>query len=157
MTDCCEHKTSPYDIRPDDSVLIDAAIRLGEWLYSYQQTTQQQREAISLMLAFLRNLPAPPLAGLHGEFGFQFESEDETIDEGHYGSWKVCVCRSMFEMFGCGRDDLPELSWLLCPGHSNRNDMSHAAAWATQVANPMSLVQPGQRLVVEASTWSIQD
>lgn len=148
MKDCCEDKTSPYDIRPED-----AAIGLAERLSLFEESTLEQKIAISQILAFLRNLPAPPVAGLHGEFGFRIELEGEAVDAGHLGSWCVSVCRAMFEIFSCGREGLPMLSWLLCPGHKNANTIVHADEWAAQVENPKALLMPGQRLVVEALTW----
>lgn len=112
--------------------------------------------AIEQILVFLRCLPAAPPDGLHGEFGFRFEHEDEAIDQGPYGSWCVSVCRAMFEIFGCGREGLPEFSWLLCPGRQNQNSMAHAAAWVAQVSDPKALKLAGQRLVIDASTWAVK-
>lgn len=154
MTDCYEDKTSPYDIRLEDAGLIRAALDLGERLCAFPETTQKQKEAITTMLAFLRNLPAPQPGGFSGEFGFRFEAKDESLDCGHFGSWCVGVYRGQFEIFSCGRDERTELAWELSPGQENLNDMTTAATWAAQVANPRALLLPDQRLVVEASTWS---
>ena len=150
MSDCCQDKISPYDIRPDEEKLIRAAIGLGEWLASQAEATEPQKAAIAQMLAFLRNLPAPPPPGLHGEFGFEFAHPN-----GHSGAWSVSVGRAMFEIFCCGRDDLPEFSWLLCPGAVNHNDLSCADHWIAQVSDPHALAIPDHPFVIEASTWSV--
>ncbi|MCX8038794.1 MAG: hypothetical protein N3D11_17435 [Candidatus Sumerlaeia bacterium] len=157
MIDCCEDKTSPYEIRPEDAGLINAAIALGEQLYDFPEATLQQREAISQMLTFLRRLPAPPPPELHGEFGFELQPDNDSCDGGHFGCWSVSVCRAMFEIFSCGQDDFDEFSWNLCPGHPNRNELSKADTWIKQTSNPRALMLPGQRLVIEASTWSVKD
>lgn len=153
----CKNKTSPYDIRQDDKALIQAAIRLGELLLTYEDITSEQHDSIIEMLAFLRNLPAQARLGLHGEFGFQLLADDETWDEGHYGCWYVSVGRGMLEIFCNGRDDLPEFMWELCPAHKNLNNMTHAHDWIAQVSDPHALILPGKRLRIEASTWSVSD
>lgn len=153
MHDCCQDKASPYDIRPEEEKLIQAAIGLGEWLAAQPESTAPQRAAIVQMLAFLRNLPAPPPAGLHGEFGFEFVHNN--LDIGHGGAWSVSVCRAMFEIFCCARDDLPEFSWVLCPGAVNKNDLITVEAWIAQVSNPRKLAIPEHSMAIEASTWAV--
>ena len=143
-----------YDIRPEDAGLIRAALDLGERLCTFPETTPKQKEAITTMLAFLRNLPASPPVRFGGEFGFRFEAKDESLDCGHFGSWCVCVGRGLFEIYSCGRDERTELAWELRPGLKNLNDMTNAADWAAQVAIPKALLLSDQRLVVDASTWS---
>lgn len=150
MRDCCQDKSSPYDIRQEEGKLIRAAISLGEWLASQDEATEPQRVAIAKMLAFLRNLPDPPPLDLHGEFGFEFVHPN-----GDSCTWTVCVCRTMFEIFCCGRDDLPQLRWLLYPGEVNRNDLSKADAWISQVSDPHALAIPNHSFVIEASTWTV--
>lgn len=153
--DTCQNKNSPYEIRDDEQALIEAAIGLANWLADCPEVTVQQLEAISRMRTFLENLPVPPPSDLHGEFGFEFQPDDDLWDGGHLGCWSVSVCRAMFEIFCVGRDDLPEFTWELCPGSQNRNDLSNAIAWINQVSNPKNLKLQGQHLVIQASTWSI--
>ena len=154
MTDCCKDKTSPYDLRPDEKELIEAAIGLADWLAARPDVNREQLNAIAEMRNFLRNLPAPPAPGLNGEIGYRFELTDNVPERGHFGSWCVSVCRAMFEIFHVGADDTDEFEWLLCPGETNRNSLSKAREWIEQVADPMRLLPPGQKLVIEASTWS---
>lgn len=154
LRDCCQDKTSPYDIRPAETGLFRAAIELAERLLEHD-VTDLQRGAITEMLAFLRNLPAPPPAGLNGEFGFELQSESDVSDGGHAGAWVVCVCRGLLEVFSSGYEPLTDFSWELCPGKPNQNDLSHAHEWIKQVADPYSLLPEGHRLVVEAETWAV--
>lgn len=153
MADCCQDKASPYDIREEEHELIRAAIQLGEWLAAQAEATVTQQVAIAKILEFLRNLPAPPPPGLHGEFGFRYDYAGENV--GHCGSWMVSVCRTTFEIFSNGREELPEFEWLLCPGATNHNNLSAAPAWIAQVSNPRALAIPNRIMVVEASTWSV--
>ena len=141
-------------MRPEDAPLIHAAIQLGEWLYVQPGTDQLQQTAIAAMLTFLRNLPNPPPAGLHGEFGFEYQSNDES---GHSGCWTVCVCRALFEICSCGLDHITGFSWELCSGHKNMNDLTYAEKWISQVANPYKHLPPEHTFVIEASTWSVED
>lgn len=152
--DCCQDKTSPYDVRPDEADLFSAAIALGERLLEHQLATSQ-RSAITEMLTFLRNLPAPPPAGLNGEFGFEFRSEYDEDAGGHSGAWMISVCRGLFEIFSSGYESLTRFSWELCPGKPNRNDLTHARAWIEQVTNPYTLLPVEHHFIVEAETWVV--
>lgn len=151
MVDFRKEKTSLYDIRAEDSQLIEAALSLADWLATQAETTGSQLAAIEKMRLFLRNLPAPPPSGFNGEFGFRFDHNNPDI--GHAGCWMVSVCRGMFEIFSTGRDDLPEFEWLLRPGESNRNDLAAAQDWIAQVRNPHVLAIPLHQMVIEATTW----
>jgi len=157
LTDVCQDKILPYDVRETEYALIEAAIGLANWLTARPEVTEKQLEAVNLMRLFLQNLPAPPPLDLNEDFGFEIQPDDPEWDGGHLGSWAVSVCRAMFEIFCVGRDDLSEFSWELCPGRLNRNDLSNAIAWIEQVAAPEKLLLPGQRIVIEASTWSVND
>ncbi|MFC4861224.1 hypothetical protein ACS8MQ_08800 [Pseudomonas sp. MAHUQ-62] len=152
--DYCQDKTSQYDIRPAETDLMHAAIALAERLLEYQLTASQ-RSAITEMLAFLRNLPAPPPAGLNGEFGFEFRLDSEQDDGGHAGAWMICVCRGLFEVFGSGYEPLTGFSWELCPGKPNRNDLTHAHKWIEQVTDPYGLLPKGHQLIIAAETWTV--
>lgn len=158
MKDCCQDKTSPYDIRDADNNLIRACISFGDALLSHTSITQTEIEAIRKMLQFLRRLPEPPPYGLHGEFGFRIEPDVDDWEGGHLSCWSVSVCRAMFEIFSCQDDEeADELSWLLCPGQQNFNDLTNAPSWIAEVSKMEENLKPGQRLVVEASTWSISE
>jgi len=152
-SDYCKDKTSPYDLRPEDAELFQTAIDFGERLSRHSLATIENRQAIAKMLEFLRNLPNPPPPKLHGEFGFMIVPDEG--DGGHAGSWTVSVCRALLEIFCCGRDDLPEYSWELCPGRENLNIYTNAKEWIKQIGDPDSLITPGHHLKIEASTWSI--
>ena len=153
MVDCCQDKISPYDIRPQETALIGAAIGLGEWLANLPEATESERAAIAQMLVFLRELPSPPPPGFNAEFGFRYDPKDQ--DRGHNGSWTVSVCRAAFEIFCCGRSELPEFEWFLCPGAVNQNDLSAAGEWIAQVSSPRALAIPDHSMVIEASTWAV--
>jgi hypothetical protein len=150
LNDCCQDKISPYDMRPEEDKLIRAAIDLGKWLESQVEATESQKAAIAKMLTFLRNLPEPPPIDLHGEFGFEIAHPDD-----YYSSWSVSVCRAMFEICCCSQNDLPEFSWVLCPGAINNNDLTIADEWIAQVSKPHLLLTPNSYFVIEASTWSV--
>ena len=107
------------------------------------------------MREFLLDLPKPPPLDLHGEFGFEIVSDDERGDESHFGAWEVGVCRSMFEIYNARNDSGPEFTWLLCPGCENFNDLTYAQVWIQAVSDPLKLLKPGQRLVLQASTWKV--
>lgn len=155
MQDCCKDKISLYDIRPEDGPLINAAIGLGEWLAKQPEAAESQRFAIFKVLAFLRNLPNPPPPGLHGEFGFEFYFDDESEDGNDFASWSVGVCRGMFEIFSCGLNNLPEFSWVLCPGDENSNDLKRSVYWIRQVLDPRALVPLDRQLLIEGATWDV--
>jgi len=153
----CKDKTSPYDIRPEDGPLISAAIKLGELLQTYEEATQEQKDAIAAILTFLRNLPAQAPVGLHGDFGFDFVADDETWDHGIHGSWFVSLYRGGFEIGCVPLEGLPEFAWELCPGWKNLNRMDTAGEWITQVLDPRSLLLPGKRFRIQAKTISVSD
>jgi hypothetical protein len=148
MIESRQDGTSSYDIRAEESPLIEAALGLGDWLADQAETTDEQRAAIEEMQMFLRNLPAPPPAGFHGEFGFRFDS---IPDVGHAGCWIVSVYNGMLEVFGHSRDGLPEFEWLLRPGETNQNDLTTAPDWIAQVRNPRLLAIPGHQMAIEAT------
>lgn len=151
ICDICQDKDSPYDIRLEEIELINAAIGLGRWLAGQKEATESQKLDIFKILNFLENLPAPPPTHLHGEFGFVFDHED-----GHQGSWFVSVCRAHFEIFCCGRHDLPEFYWCLCPGSQNHNNLTWADEWISQVSEPRALALSDCTLTIEASTWTVK-
>jgi len=156
MTDCCQDKTSPYEIRPEDHDLFAAAIAFGDWLAEVPSASSSEIAAIREMQSFLRSLPSAPPPDFNAEFGFRIESNNENDDQGHFGSWSVSVCRAMLEIGCCGHDTEPEFSWLLCPGWKNDNNLQFAQDWIKQVANPLALIGKNQLLVVEASRWSVE-
>lgn len=153
MEDCCKDKTSPYDIRPEEKKLIEAAIGLADWLAARSEVTGEQLNAIFEMRSFLKNLPSSPPPGFNAEIGFSFESDDDP-DQGEFGCWGVSVCRAGFEIFFFNKDDADEFEWILCPGETNRNSLKYAQAWIDQVADPVRQLPQGHRFVIEASTWS---
>ncbi len=150
IRDCCQDKTSPYDIRPEDKPLIDAAINLGEWLSNQAITSDEEKSAIQKMLTFLNNLPSPPPEGLNAEFGFFFESINPNAVS-HGGTWSVSVCRGMFEMYSVPVDEDDEFSWLLCPGIENQNSLYNSDTWIRQISNPNALAVDKHKLTLEAS------
>lgn len=152
MIESRQDETSSYDIRAEESPLIEAALGLGDWLADQAETTDEQRAAIEEMQLFLRNLPAPPPDGFRGEFGFRFDS---IPDVGHAGCWMVSVCRGMLEIFGHSRDGLPEFEWLLLPGESNRNDLATAQGWIAQLRKPQLLAIPLHRMAIEATAGTV--
>jgi hypothetical protein len=157
MTDCCQDKTSPYQIREEEWKLFEAAIRFGDWLAEFPAITGDEIKAIRDMQNFLQNLPSAPPPGLHGEFGFRVESISGGPDLGHFGCWSVSVCRAMLEVYFCSDDNIPEFEWLLCPGCENTNDLRDVDKWIDQISAPFSLLGEDQQLVVEASTWQVKD
>lgn len=152
--DYCQDKTSLYDIRPAEAGLFRAAIELAERLLEHD-VIDLQHSAITEMLAFLRNLPAPPPAGLNGEFGFEFKPDSGDSDGGHAGAWVVCVYGGLFEVFSSGDEPPMGFSWELCPGKLNKNDLSYAHDWIEQVADPYGVLPEGHHLAVEAVTWTV--
>ncbi len=158
MRDCCQDKTSPYDIREEESDLIRACIDLGDWLLRRPEITLSEAQSVREVQKFLEDLPSPPKHGLHGEYGFKIEPDVADWDEGHLGCWAVSVCRAMFEIYSCHNDtEEGDLEWLLCPGHKNHNYLLNAKVWISEVAFPEELLDSGQRLVIEASAWSVKD
>ena len=164
MSDICEDKTSPYDIRPSDAKLIGAAKSLGHKLASISGCTEEQRNAITAMLTFLENLPAPPPPQFNAEFGFQVECESVTPETPLCRGWNVSVCRSCFEIGSfysdafCN-DDFEEFEfefeWMVCPGKPNLNGDFNLVPWINQVFDPESLVSDGYRLLIDASVWKV--
>ena len=157
MSDFCQNKTSPYDIRNEDKPLIKAAIGFADWLAARPDVTAAQIKAINEMRLFLQRLPAPPPPHLHGEFGFESHADDASLDHGHLGCWTVSVCRAMLEIFYIINEESDGFSWELCPGHVNRNDLANANDWIEQVSSPEKLLPAGQHIVIQASTWSVVD
>lgn len=155
MKDFCQDKVSPYNLKPEEAALFKAAIGLADWLVARPDATPAQLDAIGRIRQFLQDLPKPPPLDLHGEFGFEILPDDDTWDGGHLGAWEVSVCRAMFEIYYAGNDEGPEFSWILCPGCQNHNDMTYAPDWIQRVSDPMKLLQPGQRLILQASTWNV--
>jgi len=77
MTDCCQDKTSPYEIRPEESALFDAAIVFGDWLADFPLANREEIAAIREMQTFLRNLPSAPPPNFNAEYGFRIETSNE--------------------------------------------------------------------------------
>lgn len=155
--DICKDKTAPYDIRRADADLIDAAKGLGRWLAVQPQATDQQREALAAMISFLDNLPAPS-PGFNGDFDFEIQTEANAADGGDSGCWSVGVCRGFLEIFSTGRRrGTSNLTWTLCPGAVNANDISEISRWCAEVSDPCALLAPGDRLVINAFTWQVHE
>jgi len=155
--DICRDKSSSYDIRPEDEVLFQAAKDLGAWLSRQHEATEENRTAVARIRELLNNLPSVPLRDLHGDFGFLIMPNSEEHGWGHSGSWSVGVCRGMLEIYSCGREDLAEFAWELCPGWNNCNDLSNASEWIKQVSSPRALLIPNHHIEIDASTWDVVD
>lgn len=155
MTDCCQDKTSPYDIRPEENDLFEAAIVLGDWLADFPSAKREEIVAIREMQAFLRSLPSAPPPNFNAEYGFRIETSNDEI--GHFGSWSVSICRAMLEVCCCAHETEPEFEWVLCPGWKNDNDLRFAKDWIRQVSDPLKLIGKDQVIVIQASKWSVRD
>ena len=155
MTDCCQDKTSPYEIRPQEKDLFAAAIVFGDWLAEFPTASHHEIAAIMEMQTFLRNLPAAPPPDFNAEYGFQIETSNEEM--GHFGSWSVSICRAMLEVICCGHETEPEFAWLLCPSWKNNNDLRFAKDWMRQVSDPLKVIGNDQSIVIQVSKWSIKD
>jgi hypothetical protein len=150
----CLNCTADYDLRPEEARLFEAAIGLADLLAALD-LTDSQHHAIAEMRAFLTHLPAPPPDGFNGEFGFEFQSENDELEGGYSGAWGVSVCRGLLEIFSDGFEGRGGFSWELCPGQRNQRDLTHVGEWIEQVSAPLSILPMGQVLVVEASTWKV--
>jgi hypothetical protein len=116
------------------------------------------------VLASLENLPAPSVPGINGKFGFSIEPKSFTPEIPLYRSWCVSVSPDCLEIFSIYTDESSgdildglefEFEWMLCVGKKNLNDDCNIAAWIADLSEPVSLLSPGFRLVIEASTGKV--
>ena len=85
-----------FYIHPQERPLIDAAIRLGEWIAVRNELSAADREHVSRVLVALKRLPAVT-PDISGSFGFEYgddcvESWDGTgnVPSGTSEHWEVC-------------------------------------------------------------------
>jgi len=139
-----------YVLRPQDRVLIDAAIRLGDWIAGQREATRSQRKAVAALQEALRQLPARP-PDMVAEYGFhaRWESED---GKGLYRAWRVSFSPAGLEIFSVYSPDEKieyedklshELNYWLRPGRENKHDGFYVAEWTQEVQTPEHFREPG--------------
>ena len=153
MTDCCQDKTSLYEIRPEEKEIFAAAIVFGDWLAEFPSASHDEIAAIRKMQTFLRNLPSAPPPNFNADYGFRIETSNEEM--GHFGWWSVSGCRAMLEITCCGHEIESEFAWVLCPGWKNNNDLRFAKDGMRQASDPLKLIGHEQSIVIQASKWSV--
>ncbi|MCI0433599.1 MAG: hypothetical protein L0271_08110 [Gemmatimonadetes bacterium] len=132
-----------YLLRPEDRTLIDAALRLGDWIRTQPGLNREQREAVDDLQAALRAMPDPP-ACLIAEYGFEARFGPEEAN-GLYRAWRVGISPAGLEIFSVYSPDLKidieeklthELNFWLRPGRLSTHDGYNVAVWIREVEDP---------------------
>ena len=144
-----------YVLRPEDQRLVEAALRLGDWILA-QKPSRKERKAVEKLQAALRDLNAAP-TNLIAEFGIEARyGIDE--DNGLYRSWRVGLSPAGLEIFSVYSPDRKiefeekiahELDFWLRPGVGpSDHDGFYVAEWLEEVRYP-------DRIRAEATLFSI--
>ena len=165
-----------FDLRPEDTPLLEAAIRFGDWLAAREDVTDEQRHAITSLQHVLRCLPEIA-EGVRGSY--LFEAVDRELYEfegtgtppaGVWGSWFVDYGDFRNQSNGAGisleigsvyspypdrlQDVLAgsehEMEFYLVAGRDNRYSPRHYEAWIAEISNLASYIRPDMRCKVEA-------
>lgn len=81
----------PFNLRPEDQRLIEAAIALGEWLAASPAITTEQLHCLRTVQAVLRRLPEDTRALLDARYGFRIAPP--ALTTGVARSWTVSLSR----------------------------------------------------------------
>jgi len=156
-----------YDLRAEDWPLIEAAIRLGDWLVSQPEVTEEQQKAIRCLQSALRRLPeASP--GVDVEYGFSavigegyYVEMKEDEWEGLYRSWGVSMFPpGLLEIFSIYTPHpevdyfeqmAHELEFALKAGEPNeRVGDFYYQEWIAEVSDPGQFRKEGVHFEIEA-------
>jgi hypothetical protein len=132
-----------YTLRPEDRRLIEAAVRLGDWILQ-QGVSRTQRKAVEALQKALANLKRAP-AGITAEYGFEarFGIDD---GKGVYRAWRVGLSPGGLEIFSVYSPDRQigieekvanELDfWLRPGGGESAHDGFYVEQWIEDVRDP---------------------
>jgi hypothetical protein len=132
-----------YELRPGDRPLIEAALRLGDWILARPDVTDRQRAAVGVLQAALRGLPAAP-PNLIAEYGFHVRYDPEN-GGGLYRAWRVSLSPAGLEIYSVYSPDQKiereeklshELNFWLRPNRVSRHDGFYVAEWIEEVNDP---------------------
>jgi hypothetical protein len=145
-----------YDVRFLDTPLIEAAIRLGDWLAAQGATSDQQRLAIQDVQRFLRALPQNT-ENIDAEYGLRLNPIDDRDPDAVARAWGVGITPGAFELSSSKtriNDPNPfdrvdcELQWSLRLGERNKNSNKNVEMWIAELCDPRKLIVPGYILSV---------
>jgi hypothetical protein len=145
-----------YDVRFVDQPLIDAALRLGDWLAAQGATSNKQRIAIQEVQQFLRALPEHT-HDIDAEYGLRLNPIDDGDPDAVVRAWGVGVTPGGFEFYSSTtriNDPNPwdrstcELQWSLKLGDRNGNSNKNVEGWIAELCDPRKLIVPGYILSV---------
>ncbi|MGH7500608.1 MAG: hypothetical protein ACREL7_02510 [Longimicrobiales bacterium] len=144
-----------YILRPDDRPLVEAAVRLGDWILE-QRVSRKERKAIEKLQHALRNIEHAA-GGFTAEYGFEarFGTEEGA---GVYRAWRVTLSPAGLEIFSVYSPDRKielvekiarELDFWLRPGSGeSTHDGHYVEQWIDEVRDPA-------RVRAEAALFSI--
>jgi hypothetical protein len=154
----------PFNLRPEDERLIDAALVLGDWLAAHQGSTAEQVRIIRTLQTALRRLPDDSPDVYHAEYGFAFIPANS--EEGACRSWIVSLWRhapgsaGMIEIFNTYTTQ-PDRRLLEDAAHESHCFLTADTAnlylhdWCElieELTDPAALMIEGDALEVEAET-----
>jgi hypothetical protein len=159
-----------YDLRPEDYLLVEAAIKLGDWLASYEETTPEQIDAIRYLQNALRRLPesSPDVNAQYGfraikGRGFFVEMPDDAW-QGVSRAWAVTMYPpGVIEIFS-NYSPYPEvhifkklaheLGFELRAGEPNPHiGAFYFNEWIDEVSDPAAFIDDEVVFKVEALIW----
>ncbi len=140
---------SHYALRPADEPLIQAALRLGDWILAQSGVSRAQRKAVTKLQTALRALPRAP-GGMIAEYGFhvRYESPD---GKGLYRAWRVAISPAGLELYSVYSPDQKieleeklshELNFWLRPERPSNQDGYYYEQWIQEVSNPDNFRDP---------------
>lgn len=144
-----------YILRPDDRPLIDAALRLGDWILG-ERLSRKQRKAVEKLQDAIRDLERGPQR-LTAEYGIEARYG---IEEGRgiYRAWRVGLSPAGLEIFSVYSPDKKiefeekianELNFWLRPGAgASAHDGFYVREWIDEVQDPA-------RIRAEATLFSV--
>lgn len=132
-----------YTLREMDRPLIDAALKLGDWILDQPDTGRGQKKAVTALQDALRCLPGRP-PWIIAEYGFhvRYESQD---GKGLYRAWRVALSPAGLEIYSVYSPDVKidieeklthELNFWLRPSRDSRHDGYYFDEWISEVADP---------------------
>jgi hypothetical protein len=144
-----------YILRPDDRPLIEAALRLGDWILG-EKISRKQRKAVEALQDAIRSLERAP-ERITAEYGIEARYGIEE-GAGVYRAWRVGLSPAGLEIFSVYTPDKKiefeekianELNFWLRPGAGpSSHDGFYVRQWIDEVRDP-------GRIRTEATLFSV--
>jgi len=149
-----------WHTREQDKPLIEAAIKLGEYIKNHPLTTQVQKLTAIQIQNCLRNLPHYT-SGIMASYELRIVNDPDYSGQGIRRSWSVEIYNDTIEIMS-EYDSFPEpqdrfentgieLNFCLIAGKKRNNETANFMRWIIETSNPDLLLTSGYHAEIEVA------